>query len=133
MKTRTIRQSVTFRASPHEVYELLMDSRKHSHFTKSKAKISREVGGKFTAYDGWIEGINLELVKDKKIVQKWRGVDWPKGHYSKVTFLFEKMKDGTKLKFTQTDVPEEHYQSIKEGWYEHYWEHMKKMLNETNQ
>jgi hypothetical protein len=31
MKTKTIRQWVTFKASPHEVYEALMDSRKHSN------------------------------------------------------------------------------------------------------
>jgi hypothetical protein len=49
MKTVTIRQSATFKTSPHEVYEALMDSRKHSKFTDSKASISRRIGGKFTA------------------------------------------------------------------------------------
>ncbi len=47
--TRTIEQTVTFKASPHEVYESLMDSAKHSKFTGAKASISREVGGAFTA------------------------------------------------------------------------------------
>ncbi len=27
--SKTIRQSVTFKATPHQVYEALMDSRKH--------------------------------------------------------------------------------------------------------
>ncbi|MGA2318205.1 MAG: hypothetical protein ABSG71_17760 [Thermodesulfobacteriota bacterium] len=48
MKTKTIRQSITFKASPHEVYDALMDSRKHAKFTGAKARISRKVGGKFT-------------------------------------------------------------------------------------
>jgi uncharacterized protein YndB with AHSA1/START domain len=30
---KTIRQSVTFEASPYDVYEALMDSKKHSRFT----------------------------------------------------------------------------------------------------
>lgn len=69
MAVKTIRQSVTFRASPHQVYEALMDSRKHAQFTGGKASISRQVGGKFSTYDGYAEGVHLELVPDEKIVQ----------------------------------------------------------------
>jgi hypothetical protein len=29
MLTKTLQQTVTFKASPHEVYDMLMDSRKH--------------------------------------------------------------------------------------------------------
>lgn len=83
---KTIRQTIRFKANPHEVYESLIDSGKHSAFTKSEAKISRKVGGKISAYDGWIEGENVELIKDKKIVQKWRGADWPSGVYSLAAF-----------------------------------------------
>jgi len=81
MKTRTIRQQVTFKASPHELYELLMDEKKHGQFTRSRTTISRKVGGKISSGDGYIDGINLELVPDKKIVQSWRASDWPEGHY----------------------------------------------------
>ena len=128
MQTRTIRQTATFKASPHEVYEVLMDSRKHSVFTGSKASISRKVGGKFTAYDGYIEGVNLELVTDEKIVQSWRGSDWAEGHYSKATFSLKKIERGTKLTFTQTEVPEEQYEPISQGWRDYYWNPMKEML-----
>ena len=63
MKTKTIRQSVTFKTSPHVIYEMLMDSRKHAKFTGEKASISRKIGGKFTAYAGYIHGVNLNLVQ----------------------------------------------------------------------
>jgi len=86
MKTKTIRQSVTFKTSPHEIYEALMDSRRHAKFTGTRAEISCKVGGEFTAYDGYIKGINLNPMPDKKIVQPWRGSDWPEGHYSRPTF-----------------------------------------------
>jgi len=95
MKTKTIRQSVRFKASPHEIYEMLMDSRRHAKFTGEKARISRKIGGKFTAYGGYIEGINLNLMPDRKIVQSWRGSDWPKGHFSRATFSLKKIKNGT--------------------------------------
>jgi activator of HSP90 ATPase len=128
MKTKTIRQTATFKASPHEVYEVLMDSRKHSKFSDAKASISRRIGGKFTAYDGYIEGVNLELVPDGRIVQSWRGSDWPEGHYSKATFAMRKVQGGTQLAFTQTGVPEDQYESISQGWRDYYWKPMKKML-----
>ena len=128
MNTKTIRQSATFKTSPHEVYEALMDSRKHSKFTDSKASISRRIGGKFTAYDGYIEGVNLELVPDEKIVQSWRGSDWPEDHYYKATFALKKVEGGTRLTFTQTDVPEDQYESISQGWRDYYWKPMKEML-----
>ena len=123
--SKTIKQKVTFNHSPHEIYEMLMDSKKHSDFTGEDAKISRKVGGKFTAYGDYIEGTNLELISDKKIVQKWRGSGWPKGHYSTATFLISKNKKGSVLTFTQTDVPDDEYESISKGWKDFYWSKMK--------
>jgi activator of HSP90 ATPase len=130
MNTRNIKQSATFKASLHDVYEALMDSDKHSQFTGGKADISRETGGKFTAFDGYSEGINLELVQDRKIVQTWRAGDWPEGHYSQLTFLLENSEDGTRLTFTQTGVPEEQYEDISQGWRDYYWKPMKNMLEQ---
>ena len=128
MKTKDIRQSVTFKATPHEVYEAIMDSKKHAEFTDSQVTIRREVGGKFSIYGGDIEGTNLELVPDRKIAQSWRYSDWPEGHYSKVTFSLKEVAGGTRLTFTQTGVPEEHYEDIAQGWRDYYWGPMKEML-----
>jgi activator of HSP90 ATPase len=128
MKTKTIRQSVVFTAGPREVYESLMDTKKHALFTGAGAKISRKIGGRIMAYDGYIDGINLELIPDKKIVQSWRGSDWPEGHYSRATFSLRKTKGGTQLLFTQSGVPEDQYAAISQGWREHYWKKMKERL-----
>jgi activator of HSP90 ATPase len=126
--SQTIRQTATFKASPHEVYEILMDAKKHTEFTGGDAKISRKVGGKFTIYGGDIEGTNLALEPDKKIVQSWRYSDWPAGHYSTATFSLEAVAKGTRLSFTQTDVPDDKYEDIKQGWKDYYWVPMKEML-----
>ena len=125
---KSIRQTATFKASPHAVYEAIMDAKKHSEFTGGRAKISRQVGGKFNIYNGDIEGTNLELVADKKIVQSWRYSDWPEGHYSTSTFSLEAVPGGTRLTFTQTDVPDDKYEEIKQGWKDYYWKPMKEML-----
>jgi activator of HSP90 ATPase len=129
---KTIRQTATFKANPHEVYETLMDAKKHSALTGGAARISRKVGGKFTIYSGEIEGSNLELMPDKKIVQTWRYSDWPEGHYSTATFALEEVEKGTRLKFTQTDVPDDKYEDIKQGWKDYYWVPMKEILENKN-
>ena len=128
METKTVKQTVTFKASPHDVYEALMDSKKHARFTGGKASISRKVGGKFSVFDGYSEGTNLELIPDKKIVQSWRASDWEEGHYSRATFSLKEVENGTRLTFTQTRVPEEQYDDISQGWRDYYWEPMKQML-----
>ena len=128
MGTKIIRQSVTFKVSPHDVYEAIMDSKKHADFTGSVVKMSRKVGGKFSVYGGDIQGVNLELVPDQKIVQSWRYSDWPEGHYSKSTFSLEEVQGGTRLTFTQTGVPDEFHEDISQGWRDYYWTPMKEMF-----
>ena len=91
---KTIKQTVLFNASPNDIFEMLMDSKKHSRFTGAPARISRKVVGKISAYEGYIEGENVELVQDKKIVQKWRESDWPEGHFSIATYELKKSGKG---------------------------------------
>ena len=125
---KTIRQTVEFRASPEDVYDALMDSKKHAAFTGAKATVSRKVGGRFSVWDGYAEGKNIELVEGKKIVQSWRAGDWPEGVVSKVTFTFARTKKGTRMTFTQTGVPDEHAADIRQGWKDFYWGPMKGLL-----
>ena len=128
VNTRTIEQTVSFKARPHVVYEMLMDSAEHARFTGAEASISRDIGGAFTAYDGALTGTNIELVPDAKIVQSWRAGDWPEGHHSIATFLLEEEDGGTRLTFTQAGVPEQHYDDIRQGWRDYYWSKMASYL-----
>ena len=128
MKTKDYTETVTFKAAPHDVYEALMDSKKHAAFTGAAADISREVGGKFTAWDGYITGTNLELVPDSKIVQDWRASDWPEGTASEVTFLLESAPEGARLTFTHKGIPADFCDDIIQGWQDYYWEPLKMML-----
>jgi activator of HSP90 ATPase len=128
MINKNLRQSVTFQASPHDIYEILMDPRKHSALTGSAVKLERKVGSKFSMYDGDIQGENLELIPDRKIIQSWRYADWPENHYSKVTFSLTEASNGTLLSFRQAGIPEKNYEEIKQGWKDYYWNPMKEML-----
>lgn len=126
---KTIRQSTFIPASPDKVYEALMDSKKHSAFTGDTALISPRVGGTFSTFGGYAAGENLELVPGKKIVQSWRANDWPAGVVSRCTFALSKTKNGTKLTFTQTGVPDDQFQSIRQGWIDYYWKPLQEFFS----
>jgi activator of HSP90 ATPase len=126
--SKPIHQTVIFKATPHEVYESLMDAEKHAAFTGSKASLSRQIGGEISAYDGYISGKNVELVPDKKIVQTWRAVDWPEGLFSQVTFEIGVIPEGTRLDFSHAGLPEGTEDEFAQGWQDNYWDPMKKFL-----
>ena len=130
METRTIEQTTTFRAVPIDIYEMLMDSKKHASLTGEPAQISREVGGRFSAWGTHISGFNLALKPGDKIVQAWRALDWCPDHYSIAIFDLKAVEDGTELAFTQIGVPPHRYEGHCRGWTETYWTPMKEILEQ---
>jgi activator of HSP90 ATPase len=127
MKVTTIKQKVMIPATPEEVYEAYMDAGKHSAFTGSKATSDPKVGGKFTAWDGYISGKNLELEKGKRIVQEWKTTEWPEEYSpSRLELSLKKAKDGTEVSMVHSNVPAEQADDIKQGWIDFYWNPLKK-------
>ncbi len=126
MKNTTIKQTLVVQAEPGEVYDAFLDAKKHSAFTGSKATCDPRVGGKFTAWDGYISGKNLELVKGKKIVQEWVTTEWPEGYApSRLELTFKKTKGGTEISMVQSEVPVEQADDIRQGWIDFYWDPLK--------
>lgn len=123
---KTINQVVHFDAIPQEVYEVYTDAKKHGEIIGSKVVFENKVGGKFSAWDSGLEGENLVLVPGRKIAQLWRANDWPQEHYSDLTITLEADGSGTRLTLVQVNVPDDKYDDISSGWYEYYWEPMKK-------
>lgn len=126
--TKVIKQIVNIKASPEEIYDILMSSKKHGELTGSPAKISQKEGGKFSVYDSYATGKNIKLVPGKKIVQEWRASDWEEGENSLITFDLKKTKTGTRITFTHKNVPLSQLKSISNGWKEFYWEPLKDMF-----
>jgi activator of HSP90 ATPase len=112
MKTKSISQTVTFDATTEKIYHMLMDQKVHAAFTNSKASIDPKVSGQFTVFDGYCHGYTIELIEGRKIVQAWHFAEdgWPKDHFSICTFNIEAAGTKTKLKFLQTNVPENTHQ-----------------------
>lgn len=133
MKTKTIKQTINFPASPEIVYSLLLDAKALTKMHDAKATMSKRPKGKFTVFEGYCHGYNIELIEGQKIEQAWvfQEDGWPEDHYTICTFLLELSTKGTKLVFIQQGVPEHKYESIKEGWKTYYWEPMQQLLKKT--
>ena len=86
MISKNLRQSVTFQASPHEIYEILMDPQKHSVLTGSTVKLKRKVGTRFSCMMAISRVKTWNSYLTGKIIQSWHYADWPENLYSKVTF-----------------------------------------------
>lgn len=132
METGTIEQIVHFDASPSLIYQLLMNAEKHSGFSEAEVNMSQEINGKFDTYDQYCHGYNIELIEGKKIVQAWHFDEdgWPENHFSLCTFIFENGENGgTKLSFTQTEIPAHKVAALESGWQDFYWKPMKEYLS----
>jgi activator of HSP90 ATPase len=126
IKTATITQKVVVSATPEEVYDAYTNAKKHAEFTGSKATNNPVVGGKFTAWDGYISGKNLELEKGKRIVQEWVTTDWPEGYPpSKLELTLREVNGKTEITMVHSDVPAEQENDLKQGWADFYWEPLK--------
>ncbi|XWS43257.1 hypothetical protein CRYUN_Cryun16bG0087400 [Craigia yunnanensis] len=105
---KTITMSEKFNCRAKDMYEILMDENRWKGFTQSNARISKEVGGQISIFDGSVTGSNLELQEGKLIIQRWRFGSWPDRIESTVRLVFDEPEPGvTLIKLTHTDVPEE--------------------------
>ena len=112
-------------ASPKEIYKAWLSSKGHTEMTGGIAVVSDKVGDPFTAWDGYIEGKNIELEPFSRILQSWRTSQFEEREGdSQLEILLNEVAGQTELTLIHTNVPEsgEHY--IK-GWENHYFQPMK--------
>jgi activator of HSP90 ATPase len=131
----SIHQEVVIKAGRKRVYEVLLDAKqftKLTEFTDMKnaapAVISREAGGAFSCFDGYITGRYVELVPNQRIVQAWRAGGWGEGVYSIARFELKDQGSDTKIVFDHTGFPTGQGEHLAGGWKEHYWEPLAKYL-----
>ena len=120
------RISVILNAEPEVVYNAWLDSKTHSRFTGSPAKIDPNPGGVFTAWDGYISGKTLMKDYPRRIVQCWRTSDFPEGSQdSRLEVFFEPDGDGVRLEIIHSLIPDEQVEMYKKGWNDFYFIPMK--------
>jgi activator of HSP90 ATPase len=118
--------STVLAAPAHRVYGAWLSSAEHGAMTGGAAQIDPTVGGKFSAWDGYITGVTLELDPDRRIMQSWRTVEFPADSPdSWLEILLEEVADGTCLTLKHSKIPVGQGSAYESGWVENYFEPMK--------
>ena len=113
-------------AKPADIYKAWLGTKGHTAMTGSAAKVNGKVGGKFSAWDGYIFGKTLELTPDQRIVHAWRTSEFPDdAPDSRLEVLLEEVKAGTKVTFIHTELPQGQADSYRLGWEDFYFKPMK--------
>lgn len=96
--------------------------------TGGQADCSETVGESFSAWDGYITGKNIELIKDQKIVQTWRTSEFQDDDEdSLLSITFNKSEFGTELILSHSHIPAGQTQ-YEQGWVDNYFEPMMKFF-----
>ncbi|RYE35634.1 MAG: ATPase [Sphingobacteriaceae bacterium] len=106
-------------ASPEEVYLALTNPVSIEIWTGETAEMVAEPGTEFSLWEGSIEGKNLEFEPNKKIVQQWYFGDQEPA--SIVTIKLHADKHGTSAELKHTNIPDDDYNDIVEGWNNAYF------------
>ncbi len=106
-------------AEPEDVYVALTNPATIQLWTGEKAIMSTEPDTEFSLWDDSICGRNLEFEEGKKIVQQWYFGDQEEP--SIVTIKLHPHKQGTSVELRHTNIPDEEYKAITEGWDESYF------------
>lgn len=106
-------------AEPIEVYRALTLPGTLQLWTGEAAEMSTEAGSEFSLWEGSITGKNIAFEEGRKIVQQWYfdGQEEP----SVVTIKLHDHKHGTSAELLHSNIPDEAYEEITEGWDESYF------------
>lgn len=113
-------------AAPQAVYAAWLDSDQHSKMTGSPARVSSRVGDTFEAWDGYIEGTNLELEPNSRILQRWRTSEFADSDEdSLLEVTFELEGSGTRVTVRHSELPQ-HGMQYRQGWVDAYFAPMQR-------
>ena len=125
-KTGTIEQALLVNAAPLEVFRALAEPARHSAFTGARATGAARPGGRFTAFDGYIDGTYLVVVPGKRLSMRWRTRAFPRGaRASRLDFVLKPEGAGTRLTMTQRNLPPSQVEKYRKGWIANYWNPLK--------
>ena len=128
MAVTTIHQTLLVRSPPMRVYRALLGAEAHRRFTKAPARFDGRVGGKFSYWGGFIQGVFVDLDPDRGIVMAWRTKNWRRGQFSLVRIEIKRSGRGARLVLDQQGVPARQAGALGMGWREYYWKPLKAYL-----
>jgi len=106
-------------ATPEEIYMAITNPVTIELWTGEVAEMSTEPGTEFSMWDGSIVGKNIEFEPNKKVVQQWYFEG--QSDNSIVTIKLHADKQGTSAELRHTNIPDDDYNDIVDGWNESYF------------
>lgn len=108
------------------VFDSWLHSASHTKMTGSPAVVSKDVGGKFSAWDGYITGTYLEIDPKDRILMTWRTTDFAeKTPDSLVEIKFKDTLKGCIIYLHHSHLNNAGAK-YKQGWEEYYFEPMER-------
>jgi activator of HSP90 ATPase len=124
---KTFKKTYVISAAPSDVFAALTNPFTISLWTGYPAVMSTEPGSEFSLWDGDITGRNLEFLTDRKIVQEWYFGEHPVK--SIVVISIKPERERSVVDVEHSNIPDEVYDEICEGWDEHYMGAINAFLN----
>lgn len=124
---KTFKKQFKINAEPSDVYSALTNPFTIELWTGYPAVMSTEPGTEFSLWDGDITGKNIEFVQDKKVVQEWDFGD--QTEKSVVTISIQKDKDNSIVTVEHTNIPDDEFDDIANGWREYYFAAINSFFN----
>jgi uncharacterized protein YndB with AHSA1/START domain len=124
MATDSIEVTAVIPASAARIYAAWLDSEGHTAMTGGDAEIEPVVGGKHTAWGGYISGVTQALEAGRRIEQSWYAADFPEGSaHSRLVVTIEDEDEGDRARvhIAHSDLPEGMGASYESGWNVHYF------------
>lgn len=106
-------------ATPEEIYMAITNPVTIELWTGEVAEMSTEPSSEFSMWDGSIVGKNIEFEPNKKLVQQWYFEG--QSDNSIVTIKLHADKDNTSAELRHTNIPDDDYNDIVEGWNDSYF------------
>ena len=113
-------------AEPEEVFAALTNPFQIGLWSGYPADMKAEAGYVFSLWEGDITGVNLEVVPDRLLVQEWFFGETEQR--SIVTIKLKKDGSRTRVELEHTNIPDEVFEEIVEGWKEYYLGSIKGLL-----
>lgn len=116
---KDIKRYYILNANPRDVYNALTNPVMLEIWTGEPAEMETVAGTSFSLWDGSISGINLQFKENELIVQQWFFEGETED--SIVTMKLHPHKKGTSLELLHTNIPDEAFENISEGWDQDYF------------
>ena len=116
---RNFKKYFVLPAEPGDVYNALTNKKMIEIWTGEEAQMEPTPHSEFSLWGGSITGLNLEFEENCKMVQQWYFGEQEEP--SVVTIVLHPDKKGTSVELRHTNIPDEAYDNIAQGWEEDYF------------